>query len=76
MCSLLTMPAYKRVQFFLFYGHDPQLPTDAALCATDQREYADVDDYKSEVTMALTAVWELAREHVKKAQKVQKKHYN
>ena len=62
--------------FYLLYGRDPRLPTDAALAAPVHREDVDLDDYKAEVTSCLSDAWELARQHVKKAQKAQKRYYD
>ncbi len=39
--------------FFLMYGRDPQLPTDAALLQPRTRYQVDLDDYKTELTSDL-----------------------
>ena len=62
--------------FFLLYGRDPQLPTDAMLSPPVDRHNVDVDDFKSEMTLHMSEAWELARASVKKAQHRQKKQYN
>ena len=62
--------------FFLLYGRDPRLPTDAALCAPINRRYVEIDDYKSELVAGLSEAWELARTHVQQAQRRQKKSYD
>ena len=62
--------------FFLLYGRDPRLPTDAALCTPLSKTYLDIDDYKSDLTLGLTEAWKMARGHVQKAQKHQKGCYD
>ena len=62
--------------FFLLYGRDPRLPTDAALCAPINRRYVEIDDYKSELVAGLSEAWELVRTHVQQAQRWQKKSYD
>lgn len=42
--------------FFLLYGRDPTLPTEAALNSPVFRSYVDTDDYKTELTQGLTEV--------------------
>ena len=59
--------------FFLLYGRDPQLPTDAMLSHPVDRHNVNVDDFKSEMTLHMSEAWELARANVKKAQHRQKK---
>lgn len=62
--------------FYLLYGRDPKLPTDAAMCAPVNGMYVEIDEYKSELTVGLTEAWKLAREHVLKAQRHQKKFHD
>ncbi len=66
----------KESPFFLLYGRDPRLPTETALCTPLQRSYLEIDDYKSELVVGLTEAWRMARDHVQKAQRHQKKFYN
>ncbi len=47
--------------FYLLYGRDPRLPTDAALSATASTTYMEIDDYKSELAVSLTGACTLAR---------------
>jgi len=58
--------------FFLLYGRDPQLPTEAALSQPKTRYQVDLDDYKTKLFGSLSHAWELARSQVKKAQQKQK----
>ena len=62
--------------FFLLYGRDAQLPTEAALTHPKTRYQVDLDDYKTELVGSLSQAWELARAQVKKAQQKQKKYYD
>ena len=56
--------------FFLLYGRDPLLPTDAVLePGSTERESLDVDDYKSRLSVYMLDAWDLARANVKSAQK-------
>ena len=54
--------------FFLLYGWDPQLPTEAALCPPVVRNLICIDDYKSQMQQALSDAWKLAQQNVKKAE--------
>jgi len=58
--------------FFLLYGRDPLLPTEAALCPPVMQSIICLDDYKSQMPQALSSTWKLAQENVKKAQQKQK----
>lgn len=62
--------------FFLLYGQDPQLPTEAALCPPVVRSLLCIDDYKSQMLQALSSAWKLAQQNVKKAQQKQKKQHD
>ena len=63
--------------FFLLYGRDPLLPTDALLEPSSvERENIDVDDYKSRISTYMSDAWTLAKANVKLAQKKQKKAYD
>jgi len=59
--------------FYLLYGHDPRLPTEAALTPAKERPHAELRIY---LTERLTEAWSLARTHIKKAQKQQKLAYD
>ena len=62
--------------FFLLYGRDPRLPTEAALSPPQERYPIDVDDYKSEVVTKMSDAWELACKNICKAQSQQKKQHD
>ena len=62
--------------FFLLYGRDARLPTEAALTSTRTCYQVDIDDYKTDLVAGLTEAWDLARQHVKKAQQKQKRYYD
>ena len=62
--------------FYLLYGRDPQLPTEAALNLIPERDQLDVDDYKTDLTEKLAGAWDLARQNIKKAQRHQKQMYD
>ena len=66
----------KESPFFLLYGRDDQLPTEATVSQPRTRYQVDLDDYKTHLTSSLTEAWELARSHVQKAQKQQKRYYD
>ena len=58
--------------FYLLYGHDACLPTEAALSTPKSPYVVSVDDYKTELTIGLTETWKQARNNIKKAQARQK----
>ncbi len=62
--------------FFLMYGRDPRLPTELAMEPAKTRSFVDLDTYKGQVVSGLSEAWELARVHVKRAQKSQKAQYD
>ena len=62
--------------YYLLYGHDARLPTEAALSVPRSPYVTSVDDYKTELTVGLTEAWKQARLNIKKAQKRQKLHYD
>ena len=66
----------KESPFFLLYGREPQLPTEAALNQPKTRYQIDLNDYKLELTDNLTQAWEFAQTQIKKAQKHQKVYYD
>ena len=65
----------KESPFFLIYGRDARLPTEAALAPPVAREELDVDSYKSEVVERMSSAWNLAKMKVQKAQRQQKLHH-
>ena len=46
--------------FFLLYGRDPQLPTEAALCPPTARSTICLDNYKTELVQNMSRAWQLA----------------
>jgi len=57
--------------FFLLYGRDPQLSTEAALCLPTARSTICLDDYKTELENVSSA-WQLAQNVIRKPQNRQK----
>ena len=57
--------------FFLMYGRDPQLPTEGIDPPAPQRREIDIDNYKSKVAQSMQEAWDLARESIRKSQKMQ-----
>ena len=62
--------------FFLLYGRDPQLPTDAALCPPVERSTVRTDDYGSSLVQFMSDAWKLARTSIEKAQSRQKRQHD
>ena len=62
--------------FFLLYGRDPRLPTDAALSPSSAHQQLDLQEYGIELVEKLSGAWELAKNNVKKAQRKQKVYYD
>ena len=62
--------------FFLLYGRDPQLPTQAALSPPVQREFVQLDDYRSLMVRAMSEAWDVAQKNIHKAQKRQKRQHD
>ena len=62
--------------FYLMYGRDPQLPTDAILVPEPERKYVEVQDFRSEMVMGISQAWKLARENIEQAQKYQKSQHD
>ena len=62
--------------FFLLYGRDPKLPTEAALCPKETGKLVNWREYGNELTERMSAAWRLAKEHIKTAQKHQKSQFD
>ena len=63
--------------FFLLYGRDPRLPTEAALSPSKKtRQQMDLHEYGIYVADKLAEAWDFAQENIKKAQRQQKKTYD
>ena len=62
--------------FFLLYGCDPRLLTEAALYPEERKKLTDLREYGSELAKQMSEAWELARDQVKCAQKRQKMCYD
>ena len=69
-------PSTAESPFYLLYGRDAHLPTEAALSPPPQRYPLDATDYRTEFTTHMSDAWELAQGNIKKAQKHQKKYYD
>ena len=57
--------------FFLLYGREPQLPSEAVLSPPVHRSDIELDDYKSTMVREMGTAWDLAKETIGKAQKRQ-----
>ena len=62
--------------FFLLYGRDARLPCEDVFSARRTPYQVDLDDYKTELTVGLAEAWRTAQDHLKKAQKGQKRAYD
>ena len=62
----------KESPFFLLHGRGPQLSTEAMMDAPVNRKLTPFDDYKTQLSVRMTDVWNLARANVKRAQEHQK----
>ena len=58
--------------FFVLYGRDPRLPTEAAISPPVDREPFALNDYKSLAVDRMSEAWQSANEQITKAQKRQK----
>lgn len=47
--------------FYLLYGRDPRLPTDAVLCPVKAKKLVGLQEYGQELAMRMSEAWELAR---------------
>ena len=65
----------KESPFFLLYGRDPQLPTEAALSADKDRLTLELKEYGIYVSEQLTEAWNVAKRQVAKAQLHQKRYH-
>ena len=66
----------KESPFFLLYGRDPRLPTDAILSPTKTRALIDLKEYGTGLAQKMADAWDLARQCIGKAQKTQKTYYD
>ena len=74
-----TLFAYRNPHespFFLQRGHDPRLPSVLDFEPPARRVEQPLDSHKEELSSSLFGEWDLAREHVEKAQKAQKRAYD
>ena len=54
--------------FFLMYGRDPRLPTEAALSPPESCTQVDLDDYKTTVVKRMSEAWQMAQKKIVTAQ--------
>ena len=62
--------------FFLLYGRDARLPTEAALTKPRTCYQVDTDDFKTDLVCNLSDAWSLAQQNISQAQKKQKTQYD
>jgi len=62
--------------FYLMYGRDPVLPTEAMLRPPPECFNIEVDDYVYEITQRMSQAWEAAQVNVRKAQRRQKYYHD
>ena len=62
--------------FYLLYGRDARLPTEAALAKPRTCYQMDIDDFKTNLVCNLSDAWTLAHQNISKAQKKQKQQYD
>lgn len=62
--------------FFLLYGRDPRLPTEAVMCPKANKMSMDLQEYGVELTQRMAGAWELARKCIGRAQRRQKTYYD
>lgn len=74
MSCLHTGLANRNPPFFLLYGHDPRLPTPAALSPAKVETNLDFKAYGADLVTWMSTAWKTAS--VKKVQKWQKKYYD
>ena len=61
--------------FYLLYGCDARIPTEAALYTSPTLHMLDAADYRTKLVTDLSTTWNLARTCITKAQKKQKSQY-
>ena len=71
-CRFSMQESTRESPFYLLYGCDPTLPTEAAITMEPDWEQVDADSYKAELTHGLSDTWRLAQSHVREAHKCQK----
>lgn len=74
MSCLHTGLANRNPPFFLLYGHDPRLPTPAALSPAKVETNLDFKAYGADLVTWMSTAWKT--DSVKKVQKWQKKYYD
>ena len=62
--------------FYLLYGRDPRLPTEAVLSPPKTQMVIDLKEYGAGLCDRMSQAWETARKMVDKAQKRQKRNYD
>lgn len=62
--------------FFLLYGRDPRLPTDAVMSPLQAKTLVDLKEYGSDLAYRMSEAWESARKCIGKAQHRQKTFYD
>ena len=81
LCVVLPIiPVYKlqpeSPPFFLLYGRDAQLPTEAILSPTVDRHIVDCDDYRGGMATKMKEAWEMANKLIKTSQDRPKKYFD
>ena len=63
--------------FYLLYGRDPKLPTEAVLCPPPSSALqVAADNYVTEITKRMSQAWSVVGDAIKKAQVQQKQHHD
>ena len=62
--------------FFLLYGRDARLPTEAALTKPRTCYQVDIDDFKTDLVCNLSVAWSSAQQNIGQAQRKQKQQYD
>ena len=69
VCLLATIQHNtQETPFFLLYGRDPRLPTEAVLSPPTTRSLVELKEYGARLYLRMLDAWELALGMVKKAQ--------
>ena len=71
-----AQPSTGESPFYLLYGRDARLPLEEVLATPVSRSFVGVDDYRAEFAAKMHEAWELARKHISRAQKRQKKQHD